>query len=113
MTTADTGAWVRKLIADGQLHKFYISPAWERLRREVLREYRGECLWCKERGYYTPADTVHHVQFVRKWPEMALSKHYVYQGKQLRNLIPLCRKCHELAHERKNETKAPVTPERW
>lgn len=106
--------WIIALIQQGRLHDFYTSAKWEHLRKEILVERKYECQWCKRRGLYTKASTVHHIQHVRKHPRLALSKFYKFGGKEYVNLIPLCRACHELAHgmRRKND-EPPLTAERW
>ena len=73
----EVGRWVQSLIEAENLHAFYISGEWLRLRADVLDEYKHECQHCKNRGYYTEANTVHHVQYVKKHPSLALSKVYV------------------------------------
>jgi 5-methylcytosine-specific restriction protein A len=106
--------WLKKLIDSGNLHEFYTSSAWLKLRDEVLAEHKYECQDCKARGFYTKANHVHHVQYVKKHPQLALSKTYMYQGKEYKNLIPLCHDCHEQRHEyRQKEKKKPLTEERW
>jgi len=110
--------WGRTMITNvqpGQLHEFYRSSAWERLRAEVLAEYKYECQHCKARGYYTKANTVHHVRHVKRYPELALSKTYTDgQGYEQQNLVPLCHACHEQAHDhRQKEKPKPLTKERW
>lgn len=104
-----------KLLAEkNNLHAFYTCSEWLRLREEVLQEYKHECQKCKGRGFYTKATHVHHVQYVRKHPELALSKTYIYNGKQYKNLIPLCHNCHEEEHDHRQKTKKkPLTEERW
>lgn len=111
----EVGIWVAGLIALGCIHLFYTSPAWERLRAEVLRDDRYECQHCKARGLYARANTVHHVKPVRKYPELALSRYYIDdQGKLQRQLVSLCFACHEKEHEKeRRKTKEPLTPERW
>lgn len=110
----EVGRWVQQLIDDGKLHAFYTSSYWLNLRDEVLSENKPECQMCKERGFYTKATHVHHVQYVKKHPRLALSKFYFFRGKEYKNLIPLCHNCHEEIHEyRKKEKKKPLTEERW
>lgn len=110
----EVGRWVQDLLDTNNIHKFYVSGPWLRLRVEVLQEYKYECLHCKDRGYYKRADIVHHVQYVRKHPRLALSKTYLFQGKERRNLIPLCHACHEIVHGyRKKKKEKPLTEERW
>ena len=111
----EVGVWIAGFIATGNVHKFYTSPAWERLRAEVLREDRHECQHCKARGCYTRANTVHHVMHVRDHPELALSRYYMDErGKPQRQLVSLCFACHEKEHEKeRGKTEEPLTPERW
>lgn len=110
----EVGRWVQELIKQNRLHEFYTSSAWLNLRVEVLEEDKHECQRCKERGFYTKANHVHHVQFLKKHPRLALSKTYIYQGKEYRNLKSLCKNCHEIIHEhRQKDKKTPLTEERW
>lgn len=110
----EVGLWVQGLIDANRIHDFYVSSLWINLRLDVLQEYKGECQHCKDRGYYTKANTVHHVQYVRKHPSLALSKVYVFGGKEIRNLVPLCHACHEIVHGyRKKKIEKPLTEERW
>lgn len=110
----DVAKWLNKLIEDDNLHGFYTSSHWSNLREEVLREHKYECQDCKAKGWYKKANHVHHVQYVRKHPRFALSKTYIFQGKEYKNLIPLCHDCHEQRHgyRQKNKQK-PLTEERW
>lgn len=110
----EVGRWVGSLIDKNMLHEFYNSRYWRRLRKEVLIEHKYECQECKKKGFYTKANHVHHVQYVRKHPRYALSKIYTFKGKEYRNLISLCHNCHEEAHGyRAKEKKEPLTIERW
>lgn len=115
MTEEQVNTWVSKLIAENRLHDFYVSKEWRHLRKEVLAESKNECQICKGRGYYTNANHVHHVQYVRRHPRYALSKTYVFKGEVRQNLIAVCHNCHEELHgyrqpEKKQE---PLTVERW
>lgn len=115
MTEEEVSKWVSKLIADDRLHEFYVSTAWRRLRKEVLEESKYECQICKSRGFYTKANHVHHVQYVRKHPRYALSKTYMFKGEEKKNLIAVCHNCHEELHgyrQPENNSK-PLTEERW
>ena len=114
MTLEECGRWISKLITENRLHDFYISRQWKKLRKEILEEYHYECQDCKSKGFYTKANHVHHVQYVRKHPRYALSKTYTFKGKEYVNLVPLCHDCHERRHGyRKKEDKKPLTEERW
>ncbi|MDO4285242.1 MAG: HNH endonuclease [Eubacteriales bacterium] len=113
MTEQDI-AYVRKCIADHNIHGFYDWGPWKKLRREVLEADRYECQQCKRRGIYRRATTVHHINYVKKHPELALEKYYEWQGKKKRNLISLCHECHEEVHGyRKKKRISPITEERW
>jgi len=112
----EVGAWVSRLIQEDKLEEFYKSKYWVRLRKEVLKEYKSECQICKSKGFYTKANHVHHVQYVRRHPRLALSKMYIYQGKELVNLLPVCKECHEtFCHPERlrHNKKEPLTVERW
>lgn len=114
MTEEQCGKWVSKLIAEDRLDRFYNSPQWRKLRKEIIAENKNECQDCKAKGYYTKANTVHHQQHVRKHPRLALSRTYIFQGKEYINLVPLCHDCHEIRHGyRQKERKEPLTVERW
>ena len=114
MTEEQCNEWISKLIAEDRLNEFYSSPEWRRLRKEVLNDYKSECQDCKAKGIYTKANTVHHQQYVRRHPRLALSKVYMFQGKEYQNLIPLCHDCHEIRHGyRAKERKEPLTEEKW
>lgn len=96
------------------IHSFYAWKKWKAVRLKVLHMDKYECQKCKARGKYTKANTVHHVNYVKKHPDMALEIWYEWKGKKRRNLISLCRDCHEEVHGyRKPEKKEPITEERW
>ena len=96
------------------IHQFYISGKWKRLRAKVLEMDKGECQICRGRGRYTRATTVHHVNYVKNHPELALEVWYEWQGQRKRNLISLCHDCHEEVHGyRKKKKSEKLTQERW
>lgn len=112
MTDQET-AYVKQCIAE-DIHRFYVWEKWKSLRKKVLKMDKYECQICRSRGKYTAADTVHHVQYVKKHPDQALEIWYTFGGKKRRNLISLCHACHEEVHgHRKKEKKKPLTEERW
>ena len=97
---------------------FYLSAAWQHLRDEVIAADHYECQICKAHGRYSRAVIVHHINHVDEHPELALCKTYVDStGKEQRNLISVCRRCHEtVCHpERmgKHRYKPPITREQW
>ncbi len=110
--------WIRQLIAEDKLNKFYKCREWRQLSESVMKENNYECQYCKKRGFHTPARSVHHVQWVRKHPRLALSRTYEYNGVTYSNLIPLCEDCHNKEHDKgsrwkkRNEDKF-VNEERW
>ena len=88
--------WIIQLIASGDVHPFYVTPEWRGLSADVLREDRHECQLCKARGKYRRAKMVHHVNHVKRRPDLALSWFFIDQdGQKKRNLISVCKNCHE------------------
>ena len=107
--------WIKQLIEEDKLYKFYKSRQWLDVKEKMLKMHHYECQWCKKKGKITKAVTVHHVQHVKKYPELALSEYYIYKGRQQQNLIPLCHDCHDRSHNRmqyKPKPK-PLNEERW
>ena len=103
---------------DSWVIDFYNSKEWRRLRREVLKDDKNECLLCKMRGFHIRATVCHHVNHLRKHPELALEKFYVDDdGNIKRNLVSRCKNCHEVYDHpermRKYEIKEPLNLERW
>ena len=108
MTRDELVKWIEKLRESGELWRFYKSKEWRNLKDEVLKEQHYECQICKKQGIITKADTVHHNQFVTKHPSLALSKLYYYKGKQYRNLISVCRACHNKLHPEKHKKRSLI-----
>lgn len=105
--------YVKKCIRE-DIHRFYVWGPWKKVRREVLQMDHGECQRCKAKKIYTKATTVHHVNYVKKHPDMALEIWYEWHGVRKRNLVSLCHDCHEAVHGyRKPEKKENLTEERW
>ena len=101
---------------------FYDTRAWRRKRREVLRGCNNECQLCRERpGHpHVPAVVVHHVYHLEEYPQWGLMEFVrdPLTGERKRNLLPVCRECHEtVCHPERMralpECKPLVTPERW
>lgn len=111
--------WLKELIASGNVHSFYVSAKWHKKRDEILRKDRYECQLCKNRGRYRRAVLVHHVKHVKNRPDLAISDYYTDDnGKSHRQLISVCRECHEtVCHpERMKKDSASsrfTTEERW
>ena len=103
MNKLELKKWIEELLYQGKIDDFYKSKYWRKLRKEVLKEQKEECQECLKLGKITKDNTVHHVQFVDKHPELALSKFYTYKGKQYRNLICVCPDCHNKLHPEKQK----------
>lgn len=124
-----TEKWIRELIETDQLWKFYKSKDWMKLKASVLKAAHYECAECRKQGKITRYDTdgdgnrrllstVHHVCHVREHPELALSEWYKnYEtGEKERNLIPVCKACHNRLHPEKvfrRERTGFTNEERW
>lgn len=105
---------IKALIAEDKLYKFYKSKEWKKLRNKILKENHNECEWCREKGKISKAETVHHMQYVKNHPDLALSEYYFYRGKRYKNLVALCHDCHDRVHERMKYKKTKrVNEERW
>ena len=119
MTPDELEIYINKLISKGTLWKFYKSSEWLSLRAAVMKECHGECQDCKKKGFHTKARSVHHEQWIKKHPRLALSRTYTYQGKEYPNLIPLCEACHNARHpekgsgQAKNKKQGFINEERW
>lgn len=122
MGTKELVMWLEYLISINRLDKFYHSKYFKRVKNEVLREQHYECEMCREKGKLTivkPAlkrsGVVHHIKYVREYPELALSKYYYDEfGHKHKQLIVLCNECHEIVHERAYKREPKFTnEERW
>jgi 5-methylcytosine-specific restriction endonuclease McrA len=120
--------WIENLIKKNELWRFYKSKEWIVLKEQILKENHYECAICRQQGIITRYDidedgnkrllsTVHHVQYVRRHPALALSRTYTYQGKEYKNLIAVCKSCHNKLHPEKrrgaNSGEHFVNEERW
>jgi hypothetical protein len=111
-------AYIRQLIRDNNLTEFYKSEDWLELRADVLEELHNECQECLKLSpaRVTRADCVHHVNHVRDRPALALSRYYTDKdGKEQRQLVPLCNACHNMQHPEKGGGKKDkfTNQERW
>ena len=105
-------SWIRGLEQDGRLYAFYKSPEWRELRARVIEQAHGECERCRERGAYSRAVTVHHVNEVKDRPDLALSMWYTDErGERRRNLLALCNRCHNDVHGRTLRGREPKKDE--
>lgn len=107
---------IKELIATDNTHSFYVGYDWIRLTQEVRKEQHNECQMCKANGKYRPAEIVHHVKHLKKYPELAYSKYYYSaDGTRYMQLMCLCDSCHKLVHKhdvKKNKNKF-YNQERW
>lgn len=105
------------LIAVGKEASFYDWPEWDERRREVFAMDHNECVRCRDlRHRVRRAQLVHHVKHLRDRPDLALSVVDPDTGE--RQLVSLCRPCHEDVHpergwRRESPARAPLTAERW
>lgn len=102
-------SWILGLIAQDNLHAFYVSAEWKDLRKVVLKKQKSRCYDCMRKS---PAVNrrgvhVHHVNPVRERPDLALSE---YDELGNINLICLCDSCH---WDRHHQRKKILIPERW
>lgn len=108
-----------KWIQDGKVHRFYTCSEWLKVKAEVLEDDKRECQICKNKyKRYRRATLVHHHRHVKQHPELCLSKYYIdIQGSEQRNLISVCKECHEVEchpeRMRKYKRKSLLTKEMW
>ena len=106
---------LRELIAQGREWLFYSWPEWKSKRAEVLQLDRNECQRCRAKGRYKRGTIVHHVKHLRDRPDLALSITDPDTGE--RQLVTVCKSCHEAEHPEafwQNLPKTPpLTEERW
>lgn len=105
--TAWPACWILDLIAADNLHAFYVSGPWRKVRAEVIRDQHGECQACATKGLRVPASMVDHVIPLRQRPDLALSKRDERGKIQLR---ALCDSCHWHKH---HKAKPKINVERW
>ncbi len=102
-------------IHNGKAENFYTWAEWTKIRKEVLRLDHYECQMCKQSGKHTKAEIVHHVNHLKNRPDLALR---IYDENGKRNLISLCRACHEAEHPERRKAflsaqQQTITKERW
>lgn len=92
---------IKTLIKSGDVSRFYNDRAWRKLSHSVMSEQHNECQECRKKGRYSRAIVVHHVNHLRKRPDLAYSRTYTdNNGKEHIQLIALCHDCHERIHGR-------------
>lgn len=109
--------YIKQLIKENKLERFYQSDEWKELRQSVLEDMHNECQECLKKGNYTRAVCVHHVNEVRHRPDLALSRYYTdSNGQRQQNLVPLCNTCHNVVHDKLGEWQKKdkfSNEERW
>ena len=102
------------LLAAGKENIWYNSGDWQAVR-DAVKRIDHECIICKAAGKHSATRYVHHVKHLRDRPELALSIYDPDTGE--RQLICVCKQCHELLHpealRQYAARKDPVTKERW
>lgn len=87
---------LRKLIAEGNEHAFYLWRDWKELAEKVRERDNHECQLCKSHGRYSHGTIVHHIKHLRERPDLALSECDPDTGE--RQLVTVCKHCHETEH---------------
>lgn len=120
--------WLKQLIADNQLEKFYHCSEWIKVAAQVKALDNNECQQCKRAGRVTTAGhssggagkpvqmSAHHWMEVKKYPELALSIWYEdADGIRRRNIEYVCETCHNMIHHKFSRTDRQkfVNEERW
>ena len=113
--TPDKLARLTAMLEAGRENVWYNSSDWGAVREAVKQMDHCECLVCKAMGRHSPARYVHHVKHLRDRPDLALSVYDPDTGE--RQLICVCKDCHEMLHPESQRqyrpSKPPVTAERW
>ena len=111
-----------KCINDKDVHRFYCSTKWQRIRDKVMRLDHYECQLCKSKYHrIRKASMVPHVHHLEDYPNLALE---IYAEEGYRNLMSLCNSCHNEVHpekqikfkkiiEAKRKSIQNLNPERW
>ena len=106
--------YIQRLIDADEVEKFYQTDDWKELKEDVLDYFHNECQGCLKHGKLTTSERyiedgkertaklhVHHVNELRDRPDLALSRWYTDEtGQRQANLIPLCKTCHNIVHEK-------------
>lgn len=87
--------------------EFLTSVKWKQKRAAILRRDGYRCQHCARYGRASPAEIVHHIKSYDQNPELGLDS---------RNLVSLCKKCHNREHPEKGAAAArsrrsPLPPE--
>lgn len=99
--------WLKDLILEDKLVKFYQWCEWRKLRQKALERDNFECQQCKAKGKYKAAQNVHHLKEVKDYPELAMA---------LDNLECVCIQCHNKIHDKRlriDKRKPFFCEEKW
>lgn len=77
----------------------YNRKTWRSLRAAVLRRDEYLCRECRRYGITTPGTEVHHIL-----PADQCTGEYEKMKYDIRNLVTLCRDCHNAMHNRADDT---------
>lgn len=108
--------FVKRCISEDDVHRFYCTKEWKRIRKKVMGLDHNECQKCRHVYHRVrKAALVHHINHLRDYPHLALE---IYDEHGKRNLVSLCKSCHEEEHpeERNKYHKKSdkfVNEERW
>jgi Response regulator containing CheY-like receiver and SARP domains len=103
---------MNEYLKNNNIHGFYCCYAWKKKRKEILQNDKHECQYCKAKGKYTKATSVHHVKPVLKYPELAMEDIYTDNTGKHRQLMSACKACHD-KEDNKHRERMPLTVERW
>ena len=70
----------------------YKTVRWQNLRERRLKLDGYMCKECRRYGRTNTGDTVHHIYQAKDYPDLFWN---------IKNLITLCRECHNEMHDRK------------
>jgi 5-methylcytosine-specific restriction enzyme A len=79
---------------DVKYQQFYKSAGWKKIREQALVRDKYLCQMCLKEKKIVPAETVHHIKFVKTHWHLRLT---------LNNLVSLCNGCHNTIHKGKEE----------
>lgn len=117
-------SWILQLIAKKQLEDFYQSKEWKALRLRILKTRPCRCQLCEmkipavltplrkpweksDSNDRRPVAVLHHMNEVRRRPDLALSE---FDDEGRPNIVIICPSCHWEQHHKRF---IPVTEERW
>lgn len=95
-----------------QRNAIYKTKEWEKLREEVFKLDHNECVRCNNTIFdsgrpkrLVKPTVVHHIFEADKYPAFKYDIWVNINGKVYRNLVSLCRDCHEEIHGRGKKAK--------